>query len=392
MMKQSVAVTAMNLRTLPQRFGTAWVIVVGIAVTVAVLVSVLAMAEGFEQAVGGTARSDRAIVLRTGSTAELNSTLSRENAQTIMDAPGVRKGPEGGALADAEAVVMVNLPQKASGTEANITLRGVGQTAAALRPEQHLIAGRMFRPALRELIVGKSAAAQFKGLDVGNHIAFRDSEWTIVGIFESGGDAHESELQGDIDTVLSAFRRNLFQSVTLQLESNAAFNRFKNALTTDPTLMVSVERETDYYAKQSEQLVALLNVLAFFVGGIMALGASFSALNAMYSAVSTRTREIATLRAIGFGGLPIIISVLAESLVLALIGSVVGSVVAWGLFNGNSVNTLGLNFSQVVFRLTVTPSLLLVGGFFACAIGLLGGIFPAIRAAKVPIATALRGT
>ena len=390
MMKQIVAVTAMNLRSLPQRVGTAWVIVIGIAVTVAVMVSGLAMAEGFTKTLKGTARTDRAIVLRSGSEGELASTISRENTQTIMDAPGLRKDATGRPIASAEAVVIVALPQKKDGVDANVTLRGIGPNALTLRPEMHLVAGRMFKPAVREIIVGKSALAQFKGLELGSRIAFRDSEWTVVGVFETGGDAHESELQGDVETVLSAYRRNLFQSVSVMLESAGAFDRFKAALTTDPTLKVSVERETDYYAAQSSRLSKLLNLLAYFVGGIMALGACFGALNTMYTAVSTRTREIATLRAIGFGGLPIVISVLVESLLLALIGSAIGSVAAWIFFDGNTVNTLGASFTQVVFHLTVTASLLVSGVVVACTVGMLGGLLPAIRAARVPIATALR--
>jgi putative ABC transport system permease protein len=392
MIKQIVAVTWMNLRSLPQRISTAWVIVIGIAVTVAVMVSVLAMASGFQHTLKGTARDDRAIVLRAGSQAELESTIDRENAQTIMDAPGVRKDEAGRPIASADAVVIVSLPQKKDNADANVTLRGVGPNAMKLRPEMHLIAGRMFRPAVRELIVGKSAVAQFKGLELGSHIAFRNSEWTVVGIFESGGDAHESELQGDVETVLSAYRRNGFQSVTVMLDSAAAFDRFKGALTTDPTLKVSVQREADYYAAQSRNLSKLLNMLAYFVGGIMALGACFGALNTMYTAVSTRTREIATLRAIGFGGAPIVISVLVESLLLAIVGSVIGSAAAWVFFDGNTVNTLGAGFTQVVFHLTVTASLLVSGVFVACTIGMLGGLLPAVRAARQPIATALRAS
>ncbi|PMS15093.1 hypothetical protein C0Z18_28415 [Trinickia dabaoshanensis] len=392
MIKQIVAVTSMNLRSLPQRLSTAWVIVIGIAVTVAVMVSVLAMAAGFQRTLKGTARADRAIVLRAGSQAELESTIDRQDAQTIMDAPGVRKDEAGRPIASADAVVIVALPQKKDNADANVTLRGVGPNAMKLRPEMHLIAGRMFRPAVRELIVGKSALAQFKGLELGSHIAFRNSEWTVVGIFESGGDAHESELQGDVETVLSAYRRNGFQSVTAMLDSAAAFDRFKGALTTDPSLKVGVQREADYYAVQSRNLSKLLNLLAYFVGGIMALGACFGALNTMYTAVSTRIREIATLRAIGFGGTPIVISVLIESLLLAIVGSVIGSVAAWAFFDGNTVNTLGAGFSQVVFHLTVTASLLVSGVFVACTIGMLGGLLPAIRAARQPIATALRAS
>ncbi|WP_029919162.1 ABC transporter permease [Nevskia soli] len=390
MFKQTTAITAMNLRAIPQRLGTSWVIVIGIAVTVAVLVSVLAMAQGFKKTLASTGRPDRAIVLRGGSNAELSSTLSRENTLTIMDATGVKKDADGKPLASAEMVAVVALQQRKTGTAANVTLRGVGPKAFELRPEIHLVAGRMFQPAVRELIVGKSAVAQFKGTEIGSRIAFRDSEWTVVGEFESNGDAHESELMGDIETVLSAFRRNLFQSVTVLLDSPEAFNAFKDKLTTDPTLTVDVKREAEYYAEQSKQVSKLLNFLAYFVGGFMAIGAIFGALNTMYSAVSARSLEIATLRAIGFGAGAVVVSVFVEALLLSLIGGTIGAGVAWLVFNGNTVNTLGSNFTQVVFHLTVTPGLLLGAIFWACVIGVVGGLFPAIRAARLPVATALR--
>ncbi|MBX6420041.1 MAG: ABC transporter permease [Nevskia sp.] len=390
MLEQIVAVTGMNLRALPQRAGTSWVIVIGIAVTVAVLVSVLAMALGFRQTLAHTGRADRAIVLRGGSQAELSSTISRENTLTIMDAPGIKKDSDGKPIASAEAVTIVALPQKKTGTAANVTLRGVGAKAFALRPEIRLAAGRMFRPAVREVIVGRAAQAQFQGLTLGSHIAFRDSDWTVVGVFDSGGDAHESELMGDVETVLSAFRRNLFQSVTVLLESPQTFERFKDALTTNPTLSVDVLREPAYYAEQSKQLDKLLNFLAYGVGGIMAIGAIFGALNTLYSAVAARSLEIATLRAIGFGALPVVVSVFVEALLLSLLGGVLGAALAWLFFNGHTVNTLGANFTQVVFHLTVSPGLLAWGIVWACTIGVIGGLFPAIRAARLPVAAALR--
>ncbi|MDR3418587.1 MAG: ABC transporter permease [Nevskia sp.] len=390
MLKQTVAITAMNLRSIPQRVGTSWVIVIGIAVTVAVLVSVLAMVAGFSKTLANTGRPDRAIVLRGGSNAELNSTISRENTVTIMDAPGVKKDADAKPIASAEMVAVVALPQRRTGTAANVTVRGVGTKSPLLRPEIRIVAGRMFQPAVRELIVGRSALTQFAGVDIGSHITFRSTDWTVVGEFESNGDAHESELMGDIETVLSAFRRNLFQSVTVLLESPDAFAHYKDVLTTDPTLTVDVKREPEYYAEQSKQLSKLLNFLAFGVGGIMAVGAIFGALNTMYSAVSARALEIATLRAIGFGAAPVVVSVFVEALLLSLLGGLVGALAAWLMFNGNTVNTLGANFTQVVFHLTVTPHLLLSGIVWACVIGALGGLFPAIRAARQPVATALR--
>lgn len=391
MLKQIVAVTGMNLRNLPQRAGVSLVIVIGIAVTVAVLVSVLAMAAGFNKTLANTGRADRVIVLRGGSDAELSSTISRENTQTIINGPGVRRDAEGKPIASAEMVAIINLPLKLSGADANVTFRGVGPRLLALRREIRIVQGRMFQPALREIIVGRSALAQFKGLSLGSRIDMRGSQWTVVGIFESGGDAHESELMADIETALSAYRRNLFQSVTVMLERPQSFAAYKDAITTDPTLSVDVKREPDYYAAQSRRLTQLLNFLAYWVGGIMALGAVFGTLNTMYSAVSARQVEIATLRAIGFGAMPVIVSVFVEALLLALVGSLIGGLLAWLFFNGNVVNTLGANFSQVVFRLTVTPELMGSGILLAMLIGLFGGLFPAVRAARLPIVDALRG-
>jgi len=390
MLKQILAITAMNLKSIPQRLGTSSVIVVGIAGVVAVLVSVLAMATGFHKTVANSGRDDRAIVLRGGSQAEVNSSIARDNLLTILDAPGVQRDPSGKPIGCGEVVTIVNLPKISDGNMSNVTLRGTCPQLTALRPELKIIDGRMFEPAVRELIVGAGAAKQFGGVTLGSRLNFKESEWTVVGIFTTGGDAHDSELIADGDTVLSAFRRNLYQSVTALLNGRQAFDGFKDALTTNPTLTVDVKREPEYYAEQSKQLTKLLNFIAYFVGGIMAIGAMFGALNTMYSAVSSRAREIATLRAIGFGAAPVVISVFAEALVLALLGGAIGAGLAWLFFNGNAVSTLGANFSQVVFRLTVTPGLVLSGIWLALFIGLLGGLFPAIRSARLPIIDALR--
>ncbi len=390
MFKQIAAVTSMNLRGLPQRIGPSLVIVIGIAVTVAVLVSVLAMATGFKKTVGNTGHADRAIVIRGGSLTELGSTISRDNTVTITDAPGVKHDADGKAIASAEVVAVVGVAKKGDTTLANVTLRGVGAKGAQLRPEIRIVEGRMYEPAVRELIVGRSAQGQFAGLALGSKIAFRDSDWTVVGVFESNGDSHESELLADVETVLSAFRRNLYQSVVVLLDSPESFDRFKDALTTNPTLSVDVKREPEYYAAQSKRLNTLLNFLAYVVGGIMAVGAIFGALNTMYSAVSARALEIATLRAIGFGSLPVVISVLVEALLLALIGGSIGAALAWVFFNGNVVSTLGGNFTQVVFQLTVSPALLVIGVVWACVIGIIGGLFPSVRAARLSVASALR--
>lgn len=390
MLNQVAVVTAMNLRNIPRRLGTSLVIVIGVAGVVAVLISVMAMATGFSHTVASTARPDRVIVIRGGSGSELQSTLSRDAAATVQDAPGIRRSADGRPEASAEVLVMVNLPKKGETEVANVALRGVDPVGLAIRPELRLVEGRPFRPGVHEVIVGKSAQAQFAGLELGNTISIRGNDWTVVGRFESGGDSHESEMLADLETVMSAYRRNLFQAVTLLLETPDTFQVLKDALTTNPAITVDVNRETDYYAEQSKQLSAILFFVAYFVGGIMAVGAMFGALNTMYSAVSARTLEIATLRAIGFGAGAIIVSIFVEALLLALAGGLLGAALAWAFFDGNVVSTLGGNFTQLVFPLTVTTGLVVLGISWACAIGLIGASFPAIRAARVPVAVGLQ--
>ena len=390
MFKQLFAVIGMSLQTLPQRLGASSVIVIGIAGVVAVLVSVLAMGAGFRHTLADTGRPDRVIILRGGSDVELNSNLTRTDVDTISNAPGLAKDPGGKAVLSSELVTVVNVPKRDTGTDANVTLRGVGLKLTEVRPELELVSGRMFRPAVRELIAGVGAARQFRGLGIGSMVHLRNADWTVVGTFTSNGDVHESELLADVDTVGSSIERNGYSSAVALLTSPAEFSRFKDALTTDPQLKVDVQREPDYYAAQSKQLTQIINVVGTTVAIIMAIGAMFGALNSMYSAVAARGLEIATLRAIGFGALPVLLSVMIEALLLALIGGIIGASLAWLFFNGHSVSTLGGAFAQVVFELTVTPTLIATGVVWACVIGLLGGLFPALRAARLPVAEALR--
>jgi putative ABC transport system permease protein len=390
MFKQLFAVIGMSLQTLPQRLGASSVIVIGIAGVVAVLVSVLAMGAGFRHTLADTGRPDRVIILRGGSDVELNSNLTRTDVDTISNAPGLAKDPSGKAVLSSELVTVVNIPKRDTGTDANVTLRGVGLKLTEVRPELELVSGRMFRPAVRELIAGVGAARQFRGLGIGSIVHLRNADWTVVGTFTSNGDVHESELLADVDTVGSSIERNGYSSAVGLLTSPAEFSRFKDALTTDPQLKVDVQREPDYYAAQSKQLTQIINVVGTTVAIIMAIGAMFGALNSMYSAVAARGLEIATLRAIGFGALPVLLSVMIEALLLALIGGIIGASLAWLFFNGHSVSTLGGAFAQVVFQLTVTPTLIATGVVWACVIGLLGGLFPALRAARLPVAEALR--
>jgi len=390
MLKQFIAVLGMSLRTLPQRMGASSVIVIGIAGVVAVLVSVLAMGAGFRHTLADTGRADRVIILRGGSDAELNSSLTRSDVDTIGNAPGLAKDSSGKALLSSELVTVVNVPKMDTGTDANVTLRGVGLKLTEVRPELKVVQGRMFRPAVRELIAGAGAAKQFRGLTVGSVLHLRNADWTVTGAFTSNGDVHESELLADVDTVGSAVERPGYSSAVGLLTGPEQFDRFKDALTTDPQLKVDVQREPQYYAAQSKNLSQAINVVGTTVAIIMAIGAMFGALNSMYSAVAARGQEIATLRAIGFGALPVLLSVMIEALLLSLLGGVIGAALAWLFFNGHSVSTLGGAFAQVVFQLTVTRALIVTGIIWACVIGLLGGLFPALRAARLPVAEALR--
>jgi putative ABC transport system permease protein len=390
--KQIGAVAVMNFKSLPHRLGTSIVIVIGIAGVVAVLVSVLAMSTGMIQTMEHSGRDDRAIVMRNGSASETGSALGRDAARLVAEAPGVRRDAAGKPIASAEVLRLVNFLRKQDSAEVNVALRGVGPQVQELRPELRITEGRMFRPAVTEVIVGKAAHAEFKGLAVGDTFKTRGATWTVVGVFTTGGDSHESTLITDAETLINAEQRGGFQSVTVQLESAAAFQKFKEALTSNPALAIDVSRERDYYRRQSETISKVIYIIAYVVGGIMAVGAIFSALNTMYSAVSARLREIATLRAIGFGATAMVMSVLAEALLLALIGGAFGAALAWLFFNGHQVSTSagGTGVGHLIFELSVSPALIAIGIIWACSIGLLGGLFPAIRAARLPVATALR--
>ena len=387
--RQALSITWSGLSTLPQRLGATSVIIVGIAGVVGVLIALLAMAEGFQATLKRAGDDDTAIVLRSGANAELSSGLDRASTTLIAQGPGVLRDGRDIPIASAEVVVVANLPKRTTGTDANVEVRGVGQQVWPLRPNVHIIAGRPFTPGLRELIVGKGALSQFAGLAPGSTIRLNNQSWTISGVFASG-DAHESELWGDAESVAAAYRRNGFQSVTVRLTGPEAIDRLKAALSGDPRLKVDVETTRDYYNKQSEQLTKTIRVIGTGVAVIMAIGAMFGALNTMYAAVAARAREVATLRALGFTGAPVVVSVLLEAMLLALVGGGLGAGIAYGVFNGYTVSTLGANFSQVVFQFRVSPDLLLRGLQWSLVIGFLGGLFPALRAASIPVTTALR--
>jgi putative ABC transport system permease protein len=385
MLTQLFTAIGLAFRTIPSRRGASLVIVISMACAVGALVSIRSMSTGFMQVVHNNGHEDRAIVLSRNSIFEGASSLPRAAADTVADAPGIQHDAGGRPILSAETTAFLPVTKKSDGFDAFIIVRGMGPNALALKPEIHLISGRMFHPGQYEVIVGKSAATEFNGLAEGTRISLPDGDWTIVGTFEAGGSSKDSTLLTDADTLLSSQRSTVYKSVTVKLNSPAAFPAFQNALISNPAITVDVARETDYNEQQARPLNQLLDLIAGVVGGIMGLGALFGALNTMYSAVSARSVEIATLRAIGFGGGAVMASVLAEAILLALLGSLIGAGLAWLAFNGN----LHV-FGGSVISLAVTPGLIMNGVLFACLLGFIGGFFPALRAARRPVAEALR--
>lgn len=386
----ALAATGIGIASLPQRWGAASVIVIGIAGVVGVLVAMLAMGHGFQATVSGTGDDSTAIVLRGGSQAETNSIITREQVPLVASLPGIARDAQGRPLLSPEMSQVVNLVSKADGTDVNAQFRGLGELGWAVHDKVRVVEGQAFQPGLREIVAGRGAQRQFRDLEVGQPLMLGNQQWTVVGIFESG-DAHESELWTDAQTLASAYNRGAWQSINVRTEGSAGFEQFKAAMAADPRLKLDVETTRAYYAKQGGGLNTLLTILGTVIGAIMAVGAVFGALNTMYAAVATRAQEIATLRAIGFRGLPVVTALMLETMLLALLGGVLGGLVAWALFNGYSVSTLGSNFSQVVFQFKVSPELLWTGLKWALGIGLVGGLFPALRAARLPVTVALRG-
>ncbi|WP_421569991.1 ABC transporter permease [Stenotrophomonas sp. PD6] len=387
----SLAATRIGIASLPQRWGASSVVVVGIAGVVGVLVAMLAMGEGFQATLNSTGDDTTAIVLRGGSQAETNSVIMRDQVPLMSTLPGVAKDERGRAMMSPELSQVVNLVSKGDGTDVNAQFRGVGEMAWAVHDKVKITQGRRFNAGLREIVVGKGAQGQFRGLEVGNKLLLGNQDWTVVGVFNSG-DAHDSELWTDAQTLATTYQRSAWQSISVRTEGKAGFEQFKNAVAADPRLKLDVETTRAYYAKQGGGLNKLISVLGTVIGAIMAIGAVFGALNTMYAAVATRAREIATMRAIGFRGVPVVTAIMLETMFLALIGGLLGGLVAWAIFNGYSVSTIGSNFSQVVFQFRVSPDLLWSGLKWALGIGLVGGLFPALRAARLPITTALRET
>ncbi|HZM28070.1 MAG TPA: ABC transporter permease [Gemmatimonadales bacterium] len=390
-LSQTIAVTKVTLQSIPQRLGSSVVAIIGIGGVVIVFTAVLSIAEGFRAAMQGTGDPRTVMVMRAGSDTEMTSGFSGEEARVITEAPGIERGADG-VHASPELFVIIGHPLQRSGTDANVPLRGLTPIALRVRPDLHIAEGRMFTPGTSEIVVGRAASRQFANLRVGSTVKSGKMTWPVVGIFEARGSVAESELWCDAKVLQSVYQRgNSYQSVYLRLETVDSFQRLKDGLTTDPRLNVTVVREPDYYAQQSQVLQSVIWGIGLTIAVLMGLGAIFGAVNTMYSAVATRTREIATLRALGFGSTPVVVSVLIEAVLLSLVGGVLGGLIAWAGFDGYQTATMNLqSFSQVAFAFAVTPRLLMWGLMASTAMGLLGGLLPAYRAARVPVVSALR--
>jgi putative ABC transport system permease protein len=387
------AVTAMNLKSLPQRLWLSLSTVVAVALVVVVLLAFLAMGNGFQRTLASTGAEDVAVILRGGSQSEVNSVVTRDQVRLVEEAPGVAMGSDGKPLVSAELYLVVDGIKRSSQTKANLPLRGIGQEGAAVRKGIGITAGRMFTPGSSEIVVGKGLLREFDGFELGRTVMFGTGRWTVVGVFEAEGSVFESEIWADLPVVQSFFKRdNVFQTVRARLDSPAALDGLQRYVDTDPRLKLEAKSEAVYFAEQASRTSDLIQKLGWPLAIAMAFGALAGALNTMYSSVAARVTEIATLRAIGFGGLPAFVGTLVESLILAAIGGVIGAAATFLIFDGMSASTLGASFTQVVFSFKLTPALVVEGVFLALIVGLIGGIFPAIRAARTPIVAGLYGS
>ncbi len=384
-------VVVMNVLSLPRRLWMSLAAVFAVSVVVAVLLAFLAMAKGFEQTLAGTGTDGIAIVTRTGSQSELNSSLSRDTVNLVTTAPGIALDDDGDPVYSAELFVIVDGIKRSSQTKANIPMRGISREGFGLRQQMSIIEGRAFEPGRNEIVVGQGVQREFDGFELGREIRFGKTAWQVVGIFSTGGSAFESELWADAPTVQSQFQRgSSFQTVRMRLERPGDVEPIREFVENDPQLILDVETEAEFFANQGRALSGIA-IFGWALSIVMGLGALAGALNTMYTSVASRAREIATLRAIGFSNVSAFVGTLAESIVLSIVGGVVGALTAWLFFDGFSASTLGASFTQVVFTFELTPALFRNGILLALAIGLVGGLFPAWRAARVPVVVAFQG-
>jgi putative ABC transport system permease protein len=392
MLRQIFAVTGVNIRSIRQRLGSSSVAVVGIAGVVLVFVAVLSIAEGVNATMKASGDPTTVLVLRAGSDTEMTSGLGGDSTRIIQDAPGIARDGSGAPLTSPELFVVVDHPLKRSGSPANVPLRGVTQQAFKVHDHLKIVEGRNLEFGKNEIIAGRAATRQFVGLSVGTALKWGENTWTLVGIFEDGGAVSESELWCDVRVLQPAYRRgNSYQSVYAKLAAPDTFQQLKDSLTANPQLTVSAMRAADYYGSQTQTLQTIIRTIGGIIAILMGVGAVFGAVITMYTAVASRTREIATLRALGFGSIPVVLSVLAEAALLSLVGGLIGGLIAWVAFDGYETATMNFqSFSQIAFAFAVTPKLLGMALLYSLLMGLVGGMLPAIRAARLPVVTALR--
>jgi putative ABC transport system permease protein len=392
MLSQIIAVTGVNIRSIRARFGSSSVAIVGIAGVVLVFVAVLSIAEGVAATMKASGDPNVVLILRAGSDTEMTSGLAGDQTRIIQDAPGIARDASGAPITSPELFVVVDHPLKRSGSPANVPLRGVTPEAFQVHKNLKIIDGRNFEPGKNEIIAGRAASHQFVDLTVGRTIKWGENVWTLVGIFDDGGSVSESELWCDVKVLQPAYRRgNSYQSVYARLASPDSFTQLKDALTSNPQLQVTAMRAPDYYGSQTETLQMIIRTIGGIIAILMGVGAVFGAVITMYTAVASRTREIATLRALGFGSFPVVVSVLVEAALLATVGGAIGGAIAWLAFNGFETATMNFqSFSQIAFKFAVTAKLLATALGYALLMGLIGGLLPAIRAARLPVVTALR--
>jgi putative ABC transport system permease protein len=391
-LSQIIAVTGVNIRSIPARLGSSTVAVIGIAGVVLVFVAVLSIAEGVNATMKASSDPSLVLILRAGSDTEMTSGLAGEAVRVIQDAPGIARDASGAPLTSPELFVVVDHPLKRGGSAANVPLRGVSPEAFQVHSRLKIVEGRNIEFGKNEIIAGRAAAQQFVNLNVGTTLKWGENTWTLVGIFEEGGAVSESELWCDVKVLQPAYRRgNSYQSVYARLSSGDSFQQLKDALTSNPQITVTPMRAAEYYGSQTEVLQRIIRTIGGIIAVLMGIGAVFGAVITMYTAVASRTREIATLRALGFGSIPVVISVLAESILLGSIGGIIGGAIAWLAFDGYQTATMNFqSFSQIAFSFAVTPQLLLTALVISLVMGTAGGLLPAIRAATLPVVTALR--
>lgn len=386
MFSQIAAVTSINLRSIPQRWGMSLATILSIALVVGVLLGFLAMANGFRATVSGTGSENIAVLLRSGSQAELNSGFGRDTVRLIETAPGVARDAEGNAILSAELYVITDATKRSTGNDASLSLRGVDEMAPHLRENFEIVEGRMFAEGSNEIVVGEGVIREFSGFDLDTTIRMGPNEWRIVGIFSTGGSVFDSEIWADIGTVQNLYNRGAsYQSIRVQLDGETGLTELQEYAENEPRLDLDVETEKDFFAQSAGGLSNLIMYLGWPLAIIMAVGALAGAWNAMYASVDSRVREIATLRTLGFSGFAAFVGTLVESLMLAFIGGLVGALITYFVFDGVSASTMGGSFTQVVFSFAVTIQSVISGVVLALVVGLFGGFFPALRASRVPL-------